>query len=149
MSSNFQYYLYFNEPAGFAGLSTSGNDLDTANPFFLTYLNQSVLYDSRDDLLNTTRGTYLSLSVSEAGPPGQFAYLRIESDNRPKLYAAGRLAGGFIHPTALTGEEREAVPTPSTCIWAGPTACVAGLTSTWAPTSGAARAAARAGSRAR
>ncbi len=126
LSSNFQYYLYFNEPAGFAGLSTSGNDLDTANPFFLTYLNQSVLYDSRDDLLNTTRGTYLSLSVSEAGPPGQFAYLRIESDNRryvrlgqllydvlgtrPKLYAAGRLAGGFIHPTALMGEEREAVP---------------------------------------
>ena len=125
-SSNFQYYLYFNEPAGFSGLSTSGNDLDTANPFFLTYLNESLLYDSRDDLLNTTRGTYLSLSVSEAGPPGQFAYLRIESDNRryvrmgqalynmfgvrPKLYGAGRLAGGFIHPTALTGEQREAVP---------------------------------------
>lgn len=125
-SGNLQYYLYFNEPAGFSGLSTSGSALDTANPFFLTYLQETALYDSRDDVLNTTRGTYLSLAVSEAGPPGQFSYLRIESDNRkylrlgkalhelfnvrPKLYMAGRLAGGFIQPFAQDGEVAGAVP---------------------------------------
>lgn len=125
-SGNFQYFNYFNVIGGFYGLSTSGNQLDTENPYYLTWLSQNATYDSRDDVLNTTRGSYLTLTLSEAGPPGQYAYLRIDSDNRryfrmgnlmhralgvrPKLLAAGRLAGGFIQPYTWSTSSRDTVP---------------------------------------
>lgn len=121
-----QYFLYFNTIGSFEALSTSGYALDTQNPYFLTTTTQTLFYDSRNDPLNTTRGAFASLGIDEAAPPGNFDFVRMRAEGRlyrplgrlverlttwyPKLYAAGRLGGGWIQPYSLFSEDRSSVP---------------------------------------
>lgn len=123
---NLQYYRYFNAVGSFRKLSTSGSDLDTQNPYFLTTLSEGLVYDSRNDPINPRRGAYGTLGLDEAAPPGDFDFLRLNADGRifrplgraiermtgwrPPLYFAGRLGGGLIQPYALFGTGRDSVP---------------------------------------
>lgn len=121
-----RYFRYFNTIGAFRALSTSGSDLDTQNPYFLSTLTESLVYDSRNDPLFPTRGAYTSLALDQAGPPGMFDFLRVNADGRiyrpmgrlvhrlfdwyPRMTIAGRLGGGWIRPYALLGQDRASVP---------------------------------------
>lgn len=124
--SMLQYFRYFNTIGSWSALSTSGSDLDTQNPYFLTALSQSVLYDSRPDPIAPTRGSFVSVKLDEALPPGGFDFVRLNVEGRhyfplgrylrrvlswyPKVTLAGRLGGGLIQPYTLFGEGRDSVP---------------------------------------
>jgi outer membrane protein assembly factor BamA len=86
--------------------------LDFSDPYLLSYLRQRVTFDTRDDLLFTRDGAWVSYEVNEAGGPfgGGFNFVKGWADHRaylpvrelfgwrPRGTVAGRLAGGFIQP---------------------------------------------------
>ncbi len=126
LGSSLQYFSYFNTIDSWRALSTSGSDLDTQNPYFLTLLSQSLLYDSRSDPIAPVRGSYVSLTLDEALPPGMFDFMRLEIEGRhyvpvgrlldalvgwyPRMTLAGKLGGGLIRPYRLFGDGRDSVP---------------------------------------
>ncbi|MSQ03312.1 MAG: hypothetical protein EXR71_15705 [Myxococcales bacterium] len=76
---------------------------------FLSALEQSLIWDARDDKLAPTRNYYLSLRLAEAGGPlgGDLDFFRVEAEGRsyrsirfghadPHTVVAGRLGGGLI-----------------------------------------------------
>ncbi len=121
-----RYYQWFNASDSVSGFSTSGSELDTQNPYFLTTLSQTVLYDSRNDPVAPARGSYVSLQLDEALPPGMFDFVRLEVEGRryfplgrlldallgwyPRATLGGRLGGGLIQTYELFGAERAGVP---------------------------------------
>ena len=76
------------------------------NSCLLSYLEQSVVWDGRDDPLEPHRGLYAALSVQEGGGPlgGDFSYLRIAPEVRgylplgPGRVLAARLLLGGLSP---------------------------------------------------
>lgn len=92
-------------------------DLNFRDPYLLSYLTQSVQYDTRDDILSPRSGLYGIYDVSEAGGPfgGFYDYVRFRADQRvyfslvriPGLNRllnasrgalAFRLGGGLLRP---------------------------------------------------
>ncbi len=96
--------------------------IDPNEPYFLSILDQSLVYDGRNDPIRTTRGTLWSLKVAEAGGPlgGTYGFLRATGEWRgyhsvtrlfgrdPDLVLAGRVAGGGILPAQ--GDDVLAIP---------------------------------------
>jgi translocation and assembly module TamA len=76
----------------------------------LSYLEQQVTWDRRDDRLEPQRGYYLSISFQEGGGPlgGTFSYLRVEPDARfyasffkgQRLTLAARVHFGSLFPAS-------------------------------------------------
>jgi len=73
----------------------------------LTFLDQTVSYDRRDNILSTERGAFASIYLQEAGLLGNFSFIKFQPDVRGyypvverRLVAAGRLSTGFILPFA-------------------------------------------------
>ena len=117
-----EFLRYFNETADLTDLL--GIDFVT-NPYLLSSLEETIIYDSRDDPVNVRSGTYSILEFEEAGGPlgGQFSFFRVTADYRryaslldvaglkiggkslrrrwgwrPMGAVAGRMAGGIILP---------------------------------------------------
>ncbi len=51
----------------------------------ITYLEQTIEWDRRDNKLEPSTGTYFALSLQEGGPPGVFTYLRVQPEARGYL----------------------------------------------------------------
>ncbi|MFN7144781.1 MAG: outer membrane protein assembly factor [Myxococcota bacterium] len=113
-----RYYDYFEQTIDDSAIENSPLGLDLTDPYLLSMLEQRVVYDGRNDPLNTTRGWYWSLAFAEAGGPfgGNFQFLRGAGEVRayrgivdlfgwdPDVVFAGRLGGGIIVPYGA-GEE--------------------------------------------
>lgn len=94
---------------------------DLTDPYTISMLEQRIVYDGRNDPVNTTRGWYWSVALSEAGvfDEGDFSFLRAIGEVRtyrgvmslfgwdPDAVVAGRLGGGIIVPygSAATGAQ--------------------------------------------
>ncbi len=83
---------------------------------FLSALEQSLVWDARDDKLAPTRNYYMSLRLAEAGGPfgGDLDFFRVEAEGRayrsirfgradPHTVLAGRIGGGLIVPYGDVG----------------------------------------------
>lgn len=110
------YFDYFDStlPAeqSLLDLRAGNLGLDFSDPYLLSMLFQQLKYDSRDDLLNPRRGSYVVLDLDEAGGPfgGPFSFVKALADGRvyrpvPTLFGwrphatmTARLAGGFAVP---------------------------------------------------
>lgn len=123
-----RYFDYLDLPVGL-DRTESRLGLDLTDPYLLSFLEERVLWDARDDPLFTRRGMYLAAGAGMAGGPiggigaplfGQFDYVRAFADLRgyrslARLFGtaegvvvAGRLAGGTAVP--LGSGDRAAVP---------------------------------------
>jgi translocation and assembly module TamA len=95
---------------GCAGRDTSGNQCDIA----LSYLEQTIEWDRRDDPAEPRAGFYAALSLQEGGGPlqGDFNYVRVLPDVRyyqsfgetRRLTVAGRVRLGTLIPLGDTEE---------------------------------------------
>ncbi len=105
-----ELYLFQNEFNGIdlspaALLSTNG-----CSTCVLSYLEQSIVWDGRDDPLEPRRGLYAALSLQEGGGPlgGDFSYLRVAPDIRGYFplgiadVLAARLQVGALMPLGGT-----------------------------------------------
>lgn len=108
---NFEFFwLYYQDPVLFnEQLRRRVPEIDTDGLYTLSFLDQHLTWDVRNDPLFTTRGALVRVGVAEAGLGGSFEYLRFSVDLRgyvdpvPKvLVLALRLQGGLIHPLADT-----------------------------------------------
>jgi outer membrane protein assembly factor BamA len=108
---NFElFWLYQQDPELFnEQLRRRVPEIDVDGLYTLSYLDQHLTWDVRNDPLFTTRGALVNFSVAEAGLGGSFEYLRFHVDLRgyidpiPKmLIFALRLQGGLIHPLGDT-----------------------------------------------
>lgn len=76
----------------------------------LSYLEQSVVWDARDDLLDPRRGYYLGVSFQESGPwlGSEYSYIRILPEARgyvtvgPVTFALKVLLGTLLVPSQCT-----------------------------------------------
>ncbi|MFT5683859.1 MAG: outer membrane protein assembly factor BamA, partial [Myxococcota bacterium] len=120
-----EYLRYFNYTVDIKELLDPRFGLDFTNPYLLSSVSQSVIYDSRNDPVDVRSGTYAIMGLTEAGGPlgGQFSFIRISGDYRkyaslldiaglsiggkslrrrwnwrPLGAVAGRMAGGVIFP---------------------------------------------------
>ncbi len=120
-----EYLRYFNYTVNIAELLDPKLGLDFTNPYLLSSVGETVIYDSRNDPINVRSGTYAIMEMTEAGGPfgGQFSFIRISGDYRkyaslldlagvsiggkslrrrwgwhPMGALAGRVAGGVIFP---------------------------------------------------
>lgn len=108
---NFElFWLYQQDPVLFnEQLRRQVPEINVDGLYTLSYLDQHVTWDVRNDPLFTTRGAMVNFSVAEAGLGGSFEYLRFHLDLRgyidpvPKmLILALRLQGGLIQPLGDT-----------------------------------------------
>jgi outer membrane protein assembly factor BamA len=122
------YFDFLEQTVDLSSIESSRMGLDLAAPYFLSYAEEALVWDLRDDPLFTTRGMYLSGAVGMAGGPvgggaplfGEFDFVKVQHDLRmynslaPLLRLEGglvlatRLAGGFAHP--IGGGDRASVP---------------------------------------
>ena len=120
-----EYLRYFNYAVDLSDLLDPRLGLDFTNPYLLSSVSETVIYDSRNDPVNVRSGTYAILGLTEAGGPfgGQFSFIRLSADYRryaslldiagisiggkslrrrwnwrPLGAFAGRMAGGIIFP---------------------------------------------------
>ncbi len=105
-----QYTDYFDLTVDVEDIEDSRLGLDLTDPYLLSMLEQRVVYDRRNDPLNTTRGWYGDLALAEAGLGGNYQFLRLKAELRayrgivnlfgwdPDVVFAGRLGGGIIRP---------------------------------------------------
>ena len=125
LSYELEYLRYFNYTVALNDLLDPRLGLDFTNPYLLSSVSESVIYDSRNDPVNVRSGTYAILGLTEAGGPlgGQFSFIRLSGDYRryaslldiagisiggkslrrrwnwrPLGAFAGRAAGGIIFP---------------------------------------------------
>jgi translocation and assembly module TamA len=77
-------------------------DIGLVDPYRVAFLDQSVAYDRRDNILDAHEGYYLELRLEESGPwsGSQYDYFKITGDARGylpltrRLVAAARLSAG-------------------------------------------------------
>lgn len=117
-----RYFDYFDYGDNLDAVRDSPLGRDLTDPYLLSMLEQKVVYDGRNDPVNTTRGWYWSAALAEAGvfDEGDFSFLRATGEVRvyrgvvslfgwdPDTVFAGRLGGGAIIPYG--SEERGARP---------------------------------------
>ncbi len=108
------------DPADLVSLDVAPDLVD--GQFFDTHLEQTLVWDTRDDPLAPNKGSRLSLSVREAGTwlGGNYNYVGLRTDLRGYLslarlglplsgtVVAGRLGGGYL--TTYGPEDRAIVP---------------------------------------
>ncbi len=121
------YFDYLDLEVDLSSVQESRLGLDLTDPFTLSFLEEKLIWDARDDPLTTRRGLYLAQAVGMAGGPfcssgaplfGQFnffkgytdlrAYHSIARFGRRGLVVAWRLGGGLAEP--FGDEERASVP---------------------------------------
>ncbi|MDP2304670.1 MAG: BamA/TamA family outer membrane protein [Pseudomonadota bacterium] len=108
-----RYFDYFDyEEGSLDAIEDSPLGRDLTDPYLLSMLEQRVVYDGRNDPVNTTRGWYWSAALAEAGvfDEGDFSFFRAVAEVRayrgilsifgwdPDTVVAGRLGGGIIIP---------------------------------------------------
>jgi translocation and assembly module TamA len=112
------YRLEYTDYFEVVTLGTREFELDFKDPDLLSALEQRLVYDGRNDVLNTTRGWYWTIGLTEAGGPfgGSWQFLRATGEVRawrgivelgnwqPDIVFAGRLGGGIAAPYG-EGEE--------------------------------------------
>ena len=105
-----QYTEFLELTVDLEDIADSRLRVDTTNPYLLSMLEQRVVYEGRNDPLNTTRGWYWNAALAEAGGPlgGNYGFLRATGEVRayrgivdidgwdPEVVFAGRLGGGVI-----------------------------------------------------
>lgn len=109
LAYNYEFFwLYWQDPDLLA--LTDADDIpeiDTAGKYNLSYLEQSLTWDARDDQVNTNRGVFARFSVAEAGGflSGGFDYVKLSWEARTyidpvpkKLVLAMHLQAGWILP---------------------------------------------------
>jgi outer membrane protein assembly factor BamA len=100
--------------------------LNFTNPYILSYLNQQIIWNTRDNALFPTEGEYIIADISEAGGPfsGGFNYLFPSVDIRvfrrvrkliffrPNVTLAFRAGGGAMFPykSSLNKDGRDEIP---------------------------------------
>ncbi len=106
-----RFFKYFDLKADDSG-GTGALDLDFTNPYILSFLNQQIVWNTRDNALFPTEGEYIIADVAEAGGPfsGGFNYLYPNLDIRvfrrirkliffrPNVTTAFRVGGGAMFP---------------------------------------------------
>ncbi|WP_373049623.1 outer membrane protein assembly factor [Vulgatibacter sp.] len=82
----------------------------------LSWVEQLLVADRRDNLLEPRRGWYASFGVQEGGLGGDFAWLRFTPEARGYIplgeewVLAGRLAFGYLHPLSTCDPEQALDP---------------------------------------
>jgi len=66
----FQYFKYLTQDVDLTQVQESRLGLDLTSPYYLSILEEKVVWDRRDDPLFTRRGSYTTASVGIAGLPG-------------------------------------------------------------------------------
>lgn len=106
----FEYGNYWDLAVDLQDLEESRFRIEVVNPELLSMLEQKLVYDGRNDPLNTTRGWYWSVALAEAGLGGTSAFVRAQGEVRawrgivdlfgwdPEIVFAGRLGGGIARP---------------------------------------------------
>ncbi len=117
-------YFDYSDDADLSAIEDSPLRLDLTDPYLLSMLEQRVVYDGRNDPVNTTRGWYWSVALAEAGvfDEGNFSFLRAMGEVRgyrgivklggwdPNVVFAGRLGGGLIVPYGEPGGAEPSTP---------------------------------------
>ncbi|MFH1468962.1 MAG: BamA/TamA family outer membrane protein [Pseudomonadota bacterium] len=128
-SYRLSYFDYLDLAVDLSAVQSSRLGLDLRAPYLLSYAEEQVVWDARDDPIYPKRGFYASTSLGMAGGPigergaplfGQYDFVKFHGDLRnytslaPKLQMrrgfvlATRIAGGLAQP--LGSGERAAVP---------------------------------------
>jgi len=128
-SYRISYFDYLDLEVDLTAVQSSRMGLDLRDPYVLSYGEEQIVWDARNDPLAPSRGFYASTSLGMAGGPfgargapffGQYDFLKVHGDLRtftslaPKLHMkrgfvlATRLAGGLAQP--FGHDERAAVP---------------------------------------
>ena len=109
LAYNYEFFwLYWQDP-DLVALADSDEipEIDTDGKYNLSYLEQSLTWDARDDPVNTNRGIFARFSVAEAGGflSGGFDYVKLSWEARTyidpvpkKLVLALHLQAGWILP---------------------------------------------------
>jgi outer membrane protein assembly factor BamA len=124
-SYELEYLTYVQYTADISDLLDPRLGLDFTNPYLISSIAESIIYDSRNDPVDVRRGTYSIIEFEEAGGPlgGQFSFIKVNTDYRryaslldvaglkiggkslrrrwnwrPLGAVAGRMAGGVILP---------------------------------------------------
>lgn len=124
-SYELEYLTYVQYTADISDLLDPRLGLDFTNPYLISSIAESIIYDSRNDPVDVRRGTYSIIEFQEAGGPlgGQFSFIKVNTDYRryaslldvaglkiggkslrrrwnwrPLGAVAGRMAGGLILP---------------------------------------------------
>jgi len=100
------FWLYWKDEELFASLTPyTLPEIDNDGIYWLSYLEQHLTWDARNDILNPSRGAFARLSVAEAGGflAGGFDYIKLNTDVRGyidpipgELIIAGRIQFGQI-----------------------------------------------------
>jgi len=121
------YRIRYLQYSGFEDLSViqdSPLGIDLTNPYLLSVLEQKVVYDGRNDPVDTTRGWYGSVSLGESGlfDEGNFSFFKVAAEARayrgvvriggwdPDIVVAGRVGGGVIVPFGAEGGAEPSIP---------------------------------------
>jgi len=128
-SYKLSYFDFLDLDVDLSQIESSRMGLDLAAPYILSYAEEAVVWDLRDDPLFTTRGLYVAAALGMAGGPlgesgaplfGKYDFIKAYGDLRSYtslapllrmesgLTLALRLAGGFAQPFG-TGD-RATVP---------------------------------------
>lgn len=112
LSYQARYFDYYAFTVDIQDIEDSPLGLDLTDPYVLSMLSQSVVWDGRDDRLAPGKGWFASFALTEAGGPlfGDFRFVRSQAEVRaylsiptiirwkPRLIIAGRLGSGIIGP---------------------------------------------------
>jgi outer membrane protein assembly factor BamA len=123
------YFDYVELDVDLGAIEGSRMGLDLRAPYILSYAEEQVVWDARNDPLSPTRGLYAQTALGMAGGPfgahgapllGQYDFVKVQGDLRsfsslaPRLrlerglVLAARLAGGLAQP--FGDDERASVP---------------------------------------
>ncbi len=116
---NVGYKLSYNDlfpDERLADLAEVNPELALSDGYILSYFEQSVLLDLRDQPLATSKGFFARVDLIETASPADtdFHYIKISGDLRgyvplgtPRLVLAGRVGGAWLQHTR---EDKEAIP---------------------------------------
>jgi translocation and assembly module TamA len=121
-SYRLRYFRLLSGSADLSEILDAPPGTDPNAPYFLSTLQQGVVYDGRNDPVRTTRGGYWELQFAQAGGPlgGAYRFVRATGEFRayrsltrilgwdPDAVLAGRIAGGAIH--SGLGDDVQVVP---------------------------------------
>ncbi len=121
------YRIRYFDYSGFEDLAViqdSPLSIDLTDPYLLSVLEQKLVYDDRNDPVDTTRGWYGSVSLGESGvfDEGNFSFFKVAAEARayrgvvriggwdPDIVVAGRVGGGVIVPYGAEGGAEPSIP---------------------------------------